>query len=214
MIILKKFNNKGFILVETVVVSAFVLMIFVLVFRNGVPMIEEYKKLENYDDVDSLYAANLVKDVIKKDENYYKIVDAIQGTSSVPALDYIDLSECAKTETVLVDGVKKEEVIDLTISDLNLCETVKLRANITEVDKIYLTHANPSRIKGKVLQDDRRFNGYIDYLNNSYNEELASDPYMIIITRTIEGNNPYLDEEEQEKFEDIKTVKYGSIGFQ
>jgi len=47
VIILKKFKNKGFVLVETVVVSAFVLLIFVLVFRNGVPMMEEYKKLEN-----------------------------------------------------------------------------------------------------------------------------------------------------------------------
>lgn len=200
MIILKKFNNKGFVLVETVVVSAFVLMIFVLIFRNGVPMMEEYKKLENYDDVDSLYAANLVKDVIKKDENYSSFLDQIQAGS----INYVDLTDCKKW------------------SDLNLCETVKLRTNITKVDKIFLTHSDPSRIKGKVLQEDRRFNGYIDYLNNSYNEELVTDPYMIIITRTLEYNNPYLDEaldengnkQEVENFENDKTVKYGSIGFQ
>jgi len=194
VIILKKFNNKGFVLVETVVVSAFVLLIFVLVFRNGVPMMEEYKKLENYDDIDSLYAANLVKDIIKKDDKYYDVVSLMANGSN-----YIDLTNCSNTSIW---------------ADLNLCETVKLRTNITKDDKIYLTHSDPSRIKGKVLQNDRRFNGYIDYLSNSYNKDTVKDPYMIIITRTIEGNNPYLDEEEKEKFEDVKTVKYGSIGFQ
>ena len=203
MIILKKFNNKGFVLVETVVVSAFVLMIFVLVFRNGVPMLEEYKKLENYDDVDSLYAANLVVDIFKanmenpNDEEAQKFYfDIIEKMSSSSAPDYIDLTDCN------------------VWPDLNLCETVKLRTNITKDDKIYLTHSNPSRIKGKVLQNDRRFNGYIDYLDNSYNEDTVKGPYMFVITRTIEGNNPYLDEAEKEKFENVKVVKYGSIVFQ
>lgn len=206
MIILKKFNNKGFVLVETVVVSAFVLMIFVLIFRNGVPMMEEYKKLENYDDVDSLYAANLVKDIFKMNiyntnediaeevEDFYLLYDKM---FKADAPDYVDLTDCSMWP------------------DLNLCETVKLRTNITKHDKIFLTHSNPERIKkANVLPNDRRFNAYIDYLSNSYNEDLVTEPLMIIVTRTLEYNNPYLDDKEKEKFEDYKTVKYGSIEFQ
>lgn len=196
MIKMKKINKKGFVLVETLVVSAFVLMIFVLVFRNGLPMMEEYKKIENYDDIDSLYYANLVRNVLKRDDEdmedfYYDLMGQLSSTNSP---DFIDLTNCN------------------TWPDLNLCETIKLRIGITKNDKIFITHSDPSRIKGKVFVNDRRFNEYINYLNDRYDEGLEQDKYMILITRTIENKNPYMDSEEIEKLKDVKTVKYGSIG--
>lgn len=209
MIILKKFNNKGFVLVETLVVSVFVLIIFVLIFRNGIPMIEEYKIYENYDDIDSLYTANLIKETIKKNRSdfsdfYVKIIETMQSNLNNDDFSYIDLTDC-----------KNRKDREINWPDVNLCETIKLRAGITEDDIIFLTYSDPSKIKNaKVLGNNRRYNEYIDYLSNMYDSSIVEDPYMIIVSRTIKGNNPYLTDEEQAQYKDYKIVKYGSIGFQ
>ena len=48
-----KFNNKGFVLAETLVVTVFLMVIFGMLYSNFYPLIGEYEKRETYDDVDS-----------------------------------------------------------------------------------------------------------------------------------------------------------------
>ena len=56
---MKLLNKKGFILVETLVVTLFVTTLFILVYQNLVPSIGEYEAMTSYDDIDSVYAANV-----------------------------------------------------------------------------------------------------------------------------------------------------------
>ena len=56
---MKLLNKKGFILVETLIVTLFVLTLFILVYQNLVPSLGEYERMSSYDDVDSVYATNL-----------------------------------------------------------------------------------------------------------------------------------------------------------
>lgn len=204
---MKKLNNKAFVLVETLVVSVFVLLIFVLIFRNGVPMLEEYVKVANYDDIDSLYTANLIRNTIRKDINSSDILDEMKKAQHL-----VDLTDCTK------------------LVDINLCRTIKLRTNITEDDKIILTKSNPNVMKEyinnvknknktnpssltnleKYFVNNRRFESYIDHLINTYDSSLVKNKYMLIVTRTIENKNPYL-EGNSEAFKDVKTVKFGTI---
>ena len=58
---MKNLNNRGFGLVETLIVSVFVMGIISLVFVNFYPLIGEYEKREVYDDVDGKYAAYWMK---------------------------------------------------------------------------------------------------------------------------------------------------------
>ena len=58
---MKLLNKKGFILVETLIVTLFVLTLFILVYQNLVPSLGEYERMSSYDDVDSVYANNLFK---------------------------------------------------------------------------------------------------------------------------------------------------------
>lgn len=62
---MKKFDNKGFALVETLVVSVFVVSLFLIVFNNFYPLMSEYEKREVYDDVDGVYAAYWVKRLVE-----------------------------------------------------------------------------------------------------------------------------------------------------
>lgn len=62
---MKKINNKGFVLAETLVVSLFLLVIFTMIFRNFLPLVGEYEKREYYDDIDSKYAIFWIKRLIE-----------------------------------------------------------------------------------------------------------------------------------------------------
>jgi hypothetical protein len=74
---MKKLNNKGFALVETMVVSVFIMAIFTIIYTNFYPLVGEYEKRENYDDIDSKYGAYWVKRMIQSqyytDDNINKI---------------------------------------------------------------------------------------------------------------------------------------------
>ncbi len=67
MIKMRKINNKGFVLVETLVTAVFVMTIFSLLYVNFYPMLGEYEKREAYDDVDSKYGAYWFKRIIEQD---------------------------------------------------------------------------------------------------------------------------------------------------
>jgi len=69
-----KFNSKGFVLAETLVVTVFLMLIFSMIYRNFYPLIGEYNKREDFDDVDSKYATFWFKKMIE-DSTYSFTVD-------------------------------------------------------------------------------------------------------------------------------------------
>ena len=62
---MKKLNTQGFVLAETLVVSVFLMVLFTMIYSNFFPLIGEYEKRENYDDVDGKYVAYWVKKMIE-----------------------------------------------------------------------------------------------------------------------------------------------------
>lgn len=62
---MKKINQNGFVLAETLVVAVFIMAIFTLIFSNFYPLIGEYEKRETYDDVDGKYAVYWIRRMIE-----------------------------------------------------------------------------------------------------------------------------------------------------
>lgn len=56
-----KKNNKGFVLVETLVVTVFVAAVFSVIYINFYPLVGEYERRDFYDDLDSKYGAYWIK---------------------------------------------------------------------------------------------------------------------------------------------------------
>ena len=54
-------TNKGFVLVETLITAVFVMAIFSVIYVNFYPIMAEYEKRENFDDVDSKYSVYWIK---------------------------------------------------------------------------------------------------------------------------------------------------------
>ena len=65
---MKKINAKGFILAETLIVSVFLMVMFTMIYTNFYPLIGEYEKRENYDDVDGKYTAYWIKKIIESND--------------------------------------------------------------------------------------------------------------------------------------------------
>lgn len=64
---MKKLDKKGFALVETLIVSVFVMTIFTVIYTSFFPLLGEYERRENYDDIDSVYKTFLFKRMIESD---------------------------------------------------------------------------------------------------------------------------------------------------
>lgn len=58
-------NNKGFVLVETLVAAVFVMAVFSVIYVNFYPIMAEYERREAYDDVDSKYSTYWIKKIIQ-----------------------------------------------------------------------------------------------------------------------------------------------------
>ncbi len=56
-----KKENKGFVLVETLVVTVFVMAVFSVIYINFYPLAGEYERRDFYDDIDSKYGAYWMK---------------------------------------------------------------------------------------------------------------------------------------------------------
>ncbi len=54
-------NNKGFVLVESIVVAIFVLAFLTFLVVNLLPLIGTYENGLNYDTIESRYGAHLIR---------------------------------------------------------------------------------------------------------------------------------------------------------
>jgi len=184
---MKRINNRGAILLETLIVSVFIMSIFILVYRNSVPLIGEYHKLENFDDVDSVYAANLIKNMVVTNISFEKIETLLSEKS------YSDISNCAKQ----IDGMGIYE-------DIAYCKALKNSLNIKEdEDIIYITRYDETSLGNfkNAIKNQNKFNGgplgnFADYLDTVSSNESFYNPtdelneiegkYRIFISRTVD----------------------------
>ena len=74
MMIKKKFNNQGFVLLETVIVSVFIISIFTFIYISIVPLLGKYEELAYEYDFDIAYKLYHVRDAMYKDSNYKEMI--------------------------------------------------------------------------------------------------------------------------------------------
>ena len=191
---MKTNRQNGFLLVETLIVTVFVMTLFLFIYRNVVPLIGEYTRRENYDDIDSVYAASLIRNLILSDGNYDSLVAGIDNEHP-----YKDISDCNLYQ------------------QKNLCNTLKEQLNITQVidennnvvdGKIYLSRYELTRLKRQVSEGrifnnntERGIREYISYLPNYTSKDLVIG-YRVIIVR-----NTRVGEDLVPKYANIEVVK-------
>lgn len=61
-------NKKGFVLVETIITAVFVLGLFAFIVANILPVIGEYEKASDFDSIESIYDAHMIRKMILKSD--------------------------------------------------------------------------------------------------------------------------------------------------
>ncbi len=191
---MKTNRQNGFLLVETLIVTVFVMTLFLFIYRNVVPLIGEYTRRENYDDIDSVYAASLIRNLILSDGNYDSLVAGIDNEHP-----YKDISDCNLYQQKNLCNALKEQ--------LNITQVIDENNNVVD-GKIYLSRYELTRLKRQVSEGtifnnntERGIREYISYLPNYTSKDLVIG-YRVIIVR-----NTRVGEDLVPKYANIEVVK-------
>ena len=190
---MKKFNNKGFVLAETLVVTVFVMSIFTLLYVNFFPLLGEYAKREFYDDIDSKYDVYWLKRMI---QNSAMLSDTTFNAKTLQVSNnrYAEIT-CNDFESQY-QGMCKEYINMLVATDPNDHSNTD-EVNKNKLIRIYLTNyklgnkQNPELsfkqlVKNDSESDNPRFStNFHDYVSYLPNYETNASPngawYRIIV---------------------------------
>lgn len=84
---MKKINNQGFMMIEVLIVSTFVISVFIFFFIQFKTISDNYQVSFKYNTVNGLYAANNVK-------KYLMSIDRTDIETTLDESFYVDISNC------------------------------------------------------------------------------------------------------------------------
>lgn len=160
---MKKLNTKGFALVETLIVSVFVMGIFTLLYTNFYPLIGEYEKREGYDTISGVYKTDIIKRFFSNSGIQFS---AIKGKLNSPGGN--ENAQSLNCDNAAAANDPKKECNQI-ITEL-------------DVDKLYISRyqckINLNAISDEGLKEYIKYKGLNDASNisNSYNYD-----YRIIV---------------------------------
>ena len=155
---MKKINQNGFALVETLIVSVFVVTIFTMIFTNLYPLIGTYESIENYDDIDGKYAAYWVKRIMQDNIT----LSDVTGEISANKLYKFDCSKIINNDAK------------------NKCENLISELSITNM---YITMYNIKELKNSIDSIAIVSTGLKKYIKYQpdFSKNTSSGKYRVII---------------------------------
>lgn len=190
---MKRIGKKGFMLLETLIVATFIMTIFSFIYKNGIPLIAEYTRRYHYDDINSVYAVHLMRNLLLSDGNFSSLTAGIlEGETT-----YRDITSC--------DLWEKKDVCNALKTQLNITNSP---TNASLDGKIYVTRYELSKLKqdidnGLIFNgpNDRGIKTYLTYLPK-YTTSKVTSGYRLVIVR-----NLVLSETEEVRYASIEVVK-------
>ena len=181
-----KLNNKGFVLVETLIVSVFVVSIFAILYNNFYPLMGEYEKRESYDDIDGKYATYWIKRIIEHESTD-------QSYCSLEGEHIYCTFNCKRVNNDSMKAMCHQLIQKAQIMNDNNNTPADLS---DDKPHIYITTYNLANFK-VYINDHGGLSGgmykYLKYLPNYNTESLNNAKYRVIVEfyRT-KDNNDYL----------------------
>ncbi len=162
-----RINKKGFALVETLIVSVFVMTMFTLMYTNFFPIMGEYERRQNYDDIDSLYKTFLVKRMVES-------VDFKAGN---------DIKNAITSSKYIMYNVEEETNANNTCKVLVNQDSVEYCTNL--MVELGATRVVFSRYQLEDLKNYVKTENGINVLGNDFCDYIKTQPYF-----SNNSNNP------------------------
>jgi len=160
---MKRINNKGFMLAETLVVSTVLMIIFTYVYIQFFDVLGKYSIFSDYDNVDKLYTVRDIKEFVKSD-NISGLVTQLNANLAQPTPQpYVDVTDCS------------------VFTESNYCLDLFEKLDIEKI--VFTTYDLTDSFNGfsGVTHDlDRRFQTYVNTLTANLSEDYV-DEYRLII---------------------------------
>lgn len=170
-----KKNNKGFVLVETLVVTVFVAAVFLVIYINFYPLVGEYERRDFYDDLDSKYGAYWIK-VFLQDDNYS--FSSISTFLNSRGYDFFEGE----------DGSSFCGNFPVNSDDRNFCTTMWQRLHVNKVIVTnYQLDQNSSGIKNfkpiasSISEFGESFHAYIEFLPDYIVPSVNRAKYRVLV---------------------------------
>ena len=159
-----KINNKGFMLVEIVVVTVVVVTIMTSLYIVFNRVYNAFEIKSTYSDINAIYALDLLRDYMIEKETTNSFV-------------YNDLIKRVQTENYV------EITCNLNEDFKTYCNEVFEKYNI---NRVFITKNNKDSLDDiKNININQTFKEYIDYLENTLNFENSEEEILLIETHTV-----------------------------
>lgn len=177
---MKKNNNKGFVLAETLIVTVFLMYIFSMIYANFYPLMGEYEKRENYDNIDGKYTAYWVKRIIE-DADYTQNMNSLE----IEGKPYVKF-DC---QNINYNAADKRSMCARLMKELEVKDCNDNGTNC----KIYITKYNLETFQSEIASGnyDKGFKEYVNYLPQYKYESQNGAKYRVIVVMQNKknGNN-------------------------
>ncbi len=184
---INKIDSRGFVIVETIVVAVFIIGICTFLFANFLPLIGDYERVSNYDDLDSKYKTHEIRKMILREianDNSKKTIFSSRLSSSSFYYSYSSYNVNNGEEII-----KKYEICD-ELNNPNYCNKL-LGESFLNVKEIIVTPFKLSSSKQEIKNDtnvSRAVKEYIEYLPSYSKYSSKYDSYYRIIVVFNNGN--------------------------
>lgn len=152
---MKKINNKGFMLVETLVVATLIISILVYLFIQFQTINKSYNASFTYNTVDAIYGVSNIRNYILND-GYEKLKTYLNSPNNNNK--YIDITGCSS------NYFDESEYCSILLNQLN-------------VKTVLFTDTDLSNLKNSNLNFNDKFKKYVNYIKFIPGEDM----YRIIV---------------------------------
>jgi hypothetical protein len=158
---MKNINNRGFVMVETIIVAVFVIGICTFLFANFLPLIGDYERVSDYDSLNSKYKIHEIRKMLLRDINNNRVLANI--FSDLPNDKGYNIYSMEQKE-IAGDTITSHQLCD-KLDSINYCNNL-LGENYLGVKDIIITKFKLSKIKAAIkdVNGKRNLKDYIDYL--------------------------------------------------
>ena len=153
---MKKNNQRGFVLVEAIVVAVFVLSLFTFLFVNVVPLVGMYERRLNYDTIDGVYNANLIRDLFISNSKCTTVAGGTLKEVNDSPKHYIKYSASAFCNNAINHGNDPTSVENEEIFAKKYCDKL-LGEEYIGVKYIFITGYRTTQIKEQANTDKDNF---------------------------------------------------------
>jgi len=137
---MKKINNKGFSLVETLVVTIFIATVLIFLFIQFSNLNSSYEDSFKYNTVEGLYALEDIKEYLENDFEYQLIENELSSKN------YIDISDCS----IFLDETYCQKLLEFeNINNIVVAKNLDSYENIFTNSKEFIEFSSKINNKGK-----------------------------------------------------------------